>query len=175
MLSKRAGLMDQAKDQIKKLWSPNKGPFENLLNLSSYLLPFVGGWVVFGIEQVASLKGYGLKDFGKYLDSNLGLGPGSNIGTRELQMLEGLLNTASTNNDGLEKKAIGRALMAGGAVKLIYTLIKFVLLAVGAETIKELYAPKSTTPATTDADKKEELMPDITEGLKNLKYLFPTT
>lgn len=148
-ISKRASSTDDLKAIVFSLWKDDRGPFENILGLASYTMPFITGlgWAVFIIEKVASLFGYGASDFGKWIDKELNLGPGSDIGPEhERRLQEVLIRKTSSMNDQFVKNAIygsGSILkLIGGVpriIKAIFTIIKMLLLALGFEKIRDIY------------------------------------
>jgi hypothetical protein len=151
-ISKRAAAMDDLKEVVFSLWKNDKGPFENILGLSSYLIPFLPGlgWAVFLIEKAASLFGYGLGDFGKWIDGELGLGPYSNITLQHQEELKQALmkKTSSMEEEGLVKNAAAWSAlfkMIGGVPKLVkgmFIILKALLLALGVEKVIDIYKQK---------------------------------
>jgi len=98
------------------LWRTDEGPFENLFRLGTYLMPFVSGWgfVLMILDKLAStLFKVSLEDFGKWLDSKLGLGPHSDVtqdvlnrGQNEvLNLLQKMEQTGSEELDHIVKVA----------------------------------------------------------------------
>jgi len=111
-MQKQAGLTDDMKKVFSTIWRSNEGPFENMLRIVSYSMPFFGG--IFGailliVDKVASyFWGYSLEDFGKYIDKLIGLSPGSEISEEKLHsaLLKELQSKANTKNDKITKLAL---------------------------------------------------------------------
>lgn len=66
-----------------KFWRQNEGPFENVFRIATYAMPAFGGlWgggVALVLDKFLSKHGYGIEDFGKYLDKTMGLKAGDNV------------------------------------------------------------------------------------------------
>jgi hypothetical protein len=66
-----------------KFWRQNEGPFENIFRIATYSMPAFGG--LFGgsialiLDKFLSKQGYGIEDFGKYLDKKMGLKAGDDV------------------------------------------------------------------------------------------------
>lgn len=189
-ISKRAVDMSTFKDEIVRLWSPTKGPFQNVFGLLSYAIPFVPGlgWGIFALEKIASLFGLGLDDLGKWIDEQCNIPPGA--GANEMasclgKVLQGIMDQkkADLSTDQIEKVAFwGFAVsrMLPVALKWVARAIGAILLAVGAnnigdvnnivakakeiavDTIKENITPEMVSEFITP----EMFMKGLTQGLQ---------
>jgi hypothetical protein len=133
------------------MWRQNEGPFENILRLITYLIPFVPGlgWTAFILEKAASIAlDMGLEDIGRYIDQALGLGPGSEVNpadeTKVIDLITQMVKEkqASNTNDEMKKQAFlvwGLLRAIPGAVRILFTVFKAILLAVGASSVGEIY------------------------------------
>lgn len=147
MISKRANDLDKVKEVVVSLWDQGAGPLENILGLASYFIPFVPGlgWVVFAAEKIASYFGYGLNDLGRYLDQELGLGPGSDLNVGQKAKIQQVLQykvKAAKYNGAITKQAFFGALLAKGVpaiVKGIFMIVKVILLALAIEKVSDIY------------------------------------
>lgn len=154
------------------LWRPDEGPFQNIFRLGTYLMPFVSGWgfVLMIIDKLASaLFNISVEDFGKWLDSKLGLGPNSDVtqdvlnrGQNEvLNLLQGIEQTGSEELNHIVKVAFlggllrwlglsaGRSFSrsrGGGLTWLVKTIfavigkaVGFLTIAFGANKLNDIY------------------------------------
>lgn len=178
-ISKRAANVEPLKKLVLSMWRQNEGPFENILRLITYLIPFVPGlgWTAFILEKVASIVlNMGLEDIGRYIDKALGLHPGSEISSAHEAKVVDLITQmvkskqAQPHNE-LKKEAflIWSLLRAiPGAIRVLFTVFKVILLAVGATSIGDLYQQAgSGAGEILDTEKKDE--PTLpSEGLTKL-------
>jgi len=153
-LEKRALSLEDVKRHIASIWRDHEGPFQNIFRIATYALPFVSGagLLLMIVDKIAShMWGMGVEDFGAWLDKELKLGPGSNVGAKEIHNVGDLigkaLQKAASADDGqLEKTAllgIGALLRflggAGGvARKVVSALTKLVLWVITAFGLTKL-------------------------------------
>ena len=151
-ISKRAGALEYLKNAAISLWKIDRGPFENILGLASYVIPFVpgGGWGLFILEKILSLYGYGADDLGREIDQFLGLKPGSEIMPQHEKRLEQFFNqklkTAMLSDDeeirkqaGIISGLVGIARVIPKLAKFLMTAVKVFLLAFSVSKMKDLY------------------------------------
>ncbi len=152
-ISKRAGTLDVVGKHIEEaLWDNSKGPWENVFRTFTYVMPWIPGlgWFAFFAEKIASLLfGFGVEEFGAWLDGETGKAPGDNIDEKDAtvvgEMIQRALQTKSASSkDGFEKVAIFGGLMrlVGGIprfVKFLVVVLKTLALAVGVKQITNIY------------------------------------
>lgn len=149
-ISKRAFVIKGIKKMVREMWRDDQGPGENLFRLISYA-PSVFGWsgmLITALDKVLSHYGYGLEDFGKFLDDQ-------GITTQ----LFGMPATASLDDNRINKIAssmedqIVKEAVLGAALKFIWKYLisprallknlwraaKYLLLAFGFTKIGEIY------------------------------------
>lgn len=149
-ISKRAFVVDGVKAMVKSLWRADQGPAENLFRLISYAPSAfgLGGLALTGLDKILSMYGYGLEDFGRWLD-----------GTGVVSQTLGMVGLAELDDNRLEKVArvaVDGAIIkeaAWGAIinlikrylgfrmilKMLWTAAKFVLLAFGFTHMGQIY------------------------------------
>lgn len=189
-ISKRAVDKERIKNEILGIWRTNEGPFQNIFRLFSYAIPFVPGlgWGVFLLEKLAGALGLGLSDLGEYLDRGLGLSAGSDFDLsdalgRIANWLKGLFSKmpalAHHEDEQLRKLAFlgGLLQLIGGGARLVPKLISLIgsvvgwlLLAVGANNINNIYkmAEGFVTDKMQDVMKEkiqEQMRPENLFGL----------
>ena len=141
---------------VSVVWRDNEGPFENLFRLISYspvLFAGFGGLLVTLIDKFASWFGYGLEDFGAYIDKKLGKGPKSDVSAQDVPALNnlftGLLEAKAASQNGQMVKVAGLGSifkLFGGTGKLVNLIISlvlrafaFVAMALGAASTGDIY------------------------------------
>ncbi len=152
-ISKKADTFDTVGKLIKEsLWDDSKGPWENVFRTFTYFMPWIPGlgWFAFFADKIASfLFGFGVEDFGAWLDGETGKVPGDNIGEEDTTMVEQVIQRAfqtksASSKDEFEKVAIFGGLMklVGGIprfTKFLIKILKMLLIASGVKQISNLY------------------------------------
>jgi len=179
-ISKRAGIVDK----LKSLWEDDQGPWENIFRLASYSVPFIPvfGWKVFILEKAASmLFDIGLQDFGRWLDTEQGKGPGSNLTESDAIRAGQLVSerakaTAGRSSDELRKMAFWGAIFSA-LVKILPGLLKTMLLILGVKYLSDMYQSGEMTKRVTDLGEKAvtkvkdtatEMLPDAGDVMSKI-------
>jgi len=142
---------------VSVVWRDSEGPFENLFRLISYspvLFAGFGGLLLTLIDKFASWFGYGIEDFGAWLDKKLGKGPKSDVTPQDADNLNnlfmGMLEAkAALDNNGQMIKVAGLGGIfrlfggPGKLAKMITSLIlrafAFIAMALGASSTGDIY------------------------------------
>jgi len=177
-LSKMAGYEEIGLEILNELWRFDLGPLANVFNLMSFLAPFVPGlgWSALVLSQIGSLFGWGPIDLGKYLDEELGFGPGSNLNMDAGKMTEEITDAisakfASKSENGLTKEAFfGIGFVTKLLIKYIPAITRnitkaltLILLATKSKDVADIYnKKKELISALTDKLDSEEL------GIENM-------
>lgn len=159
-ISKRADFEDVAKKYVQTVWKSNKGFFENIFSIATYLSPFLGlGILPLLLSGIGSaFLGYGISDLGKWLDEYLGIGPGegppSDWEHRSKRAFDDLINSPKeahiSKRHMVKESGIFSALLKSGKVvglvikglgKIMAMLLGVYGLATIDDFIKEVGAP----------------------------------
>lgn len=145
-ISKRAAALDY----IKEIWRNSEGPFENILRIGSYLLSIMGisGWLLLALDKYLSYSyQMGIEDLGRWLDQQLGLGPGDSIERQHVdaipQLLEGLSSSAARDENMTKVAFLGGlfSLVRYGKLlaSLIWKMVIFLISAFGLTKLGDMY------------------------------------
>jgi hypothetical protein len=151
-ISKQAAELDMLKQLILSLWNKSVGPCENIFGLLTNIIPFVPGvgWGPFMLEKVLSFLGFGLDDFGRLIDKELGLGPGSDFAAAQVDSLNDIIKKwiigkiATKSDEELKKIAFFGGVwklitLIPSITKMLFIIIKTITLALGVKSISEIY------------------------------------
>jgi hypothetical protein len=160
MISKRAWELSDLWEQISSIWHTNEGFCENLFRILSYLIPFVPGlgWGIFILEKIAAFFDMGLASLGAAIDRFLGWAPSETLNISQESFYDGIKDffgnilkpKAAASEEEMVKLAwLGGLLAMVRAIPrvltLLWTAVKFLLLAFGFSKVGEIYSAVTGT------------------------------
>lgn len=166
--------MSVVKDAVKSIWRDDQGPGENIGRLISYI-PSAFGWggmALTAIDKILSEYGYGLEDYGRYLDES-GL-IDVMLGAQVFAEVDYEMHKVSSISDGLVKKAflwskITKYMARRGLLKALWAAFKkaakYIIMAFGLTHLGEL--TEKLKPGASDEPLAIE---EVSKMFKRPKY-----
>jgi len=149
-ISKRAFVAEGIKKMVQGMWRTDQGPGQNLFRLISYA-PSVFGWsgmMITALDKVLSNYGYGLEDFGRWLDEQgvttqlFGMPATANLNDERINKI------ASSMENQIVKEAFASVVLKfiwkyvispRALLKNLWRAAKYLLFAFGFTKIGEIY------------------------------------